>query len=154
MNTTIKNHRGRLSAVFSYALDRDMIEAAPIPKTKKRKKSALKVDWVTVPSETQMQRMLQEAKEDDYGVPEGDFKLYLLFLLAVATGAYRCLLVLITSKTRPKGKDPKEAATLVVADFWGLLVPMVIPENTSYKNYFICCTKGYYLIPLTRLTTI
>lgn len=86
-NTTIKNHRGRLSAVFSYALERDMIEASPIPKTKKRKKSALKVDWVTVPSETQMQRILQEAKEDDYGVPEGDFKLYPLFLLAVATGA-------------------------------------------------------------------
>ena len=37
---------------------RNMIEASPIPKTKKRKKSALKVDWVTVPSETQMQRYL------------------------------------------------------------------------------------------------
>ena len=50
-------------------------------------KSALKVDWVTVPSETQMQRILQEAKEDDYVVPEGDFKLYTLFLLAVVIGA-------------------------------------------------------------------
>ena len=32
-------------------------------------------------------------------------------------------------------KDPKKAATLVVADFWGLLVPMVIPENISWKDF-------------------
>ena len=34
-----------------------------------------------------MQKILQEAKEKDLGVPEGNFKLYLFFLLAIATGA-------------------------------------------------------------------
>ena len=85
--TTIKNHRGKLSSVFTFAMERDLIEASPIPKTKKRRIGQKKVDVVTIPSETQMQRILQEAKEADFGVTEGDFKLYPLFLLAVATGA-------------------------------------------------------------------
>ena len=33
-----------------------------------------------------MQKILQEAKEKDLWVPEGNFKLYPFFLLAIATG--------------------------------------------------------------------
>ena len=33
-----------------------------------------------------MQKILQETKEKDLGVPEGNFKLYPFFLLAIATG--------------------------------------------------------------------
>lgn len=85
--TSIKNHKGRLSSVFKFALERNLIEASPMQKTKKRRSTQKKVDWVAVPNETQMQRILQEAKEEDYGTPEGDFKVYPLLLLAVATGA-------------------------------------------------------------------
>lgn len=84
--TTIKNHRGRLNAVFSFAIQRDMLDVSPIPKTKKRRTQQMKVDKVTLPTETQMQRILKEAKEFDRGTPEGNFRLYPLFLLAVSTG--------------------------------------------------------------------
>ena len=42
---------------------------------------------VAIPSETQMQKILQEAKEKDLWMPKGTFKLYPFFPLAVATGA-------------------------------------------------------------------
>ena len=38
-------------------------------------------------STTQIRKILQEAKEKDSKVPEGNFKLYPFFLLAIATGA-------------------------------------------------------------------
>lgn len=84
--TTIKNHRGRLNSVFAFALQRDWIDKSPMPKTKKRKLNPMKVNRVSIPSESQMQAILQEAKEQDKGEPEGSFRLYPLFLLAVSTG--------------------------------------------------------------------
>lgn len=85
--STIKNLKTKLSSVFNFALQRDLIDASPMPKTKRRRISQRKVDVVSIPSETQMQKILQEAKEKDLGVPEGTFKLYPFFLLAIATGA-------------------------------------------------------------------
>lgn len=84
--STIKNHKAKLSSIFNFAMQRDLIDVSPIPKTKRRRMSQRKVDVVSIPSETQMQKILQEAKEKDLGVPEGDFKLYPFFLLAIATG--------------------------------------------------------------------
>lgn len=85
--STIKNHKAKLSSIFNFAMQRDLIDVSPIPKTKRRRMSKRKVDVVSIPSETQMQKILQEAKEKDLWVPEGDFKLYPFFLLAIATGA-------------------------------------------------------------------
>lgn len=84
--TTIKNHRGRLNSVFSYAIQMDLCEVNPVAKTKKRKPQQMKVDKVTLPTETQMQRILKESQEFDRGIPEDTFRLYPLFLLAVSTG--------------------------------------------------------------------
>lgn len=84
---TIKNHKGRLSALFHFALEQGIVSSSPIPRTKKRTHGNLKVNTILIPTETQIQELLKEAKEQDSKEPEGDFRLYPFFLLAVTTGA-------------------------------------------------------------------
>ena len=84
--TTIRNLKGKLSAVFNFATERDLLDKSPMKGTRDRSKALKRVNTVLIPSEEQIKVILQEAKKLDDGKDDGTIQLYPLFLLAVSTG--------------------------------------------------------------------
>lgn len=84
--TTIRNLKGKLSAVFNFATERDLLDKSPMKGTRDRSKALKRVNTVLIPSEEQIKVILQEAKKLDDVKDDGTIQLYPLFLLAVSTG--------------------------------------------------------------------
>lgn len=84
--TTIRNLKGKLSAVFNFAVERDLLDKSPMKGTRDRSKALKRVNTVLIPSEEQIKAILQEAKKLDDVKDDGTIQLYPLFLLAVSTG--------------------------------------------------------------------
>lgn len=84
--TTIQNLRGRLSAVFNFAVSKGLIAISPMKHTKLRPKPSNRINTLTIPSEEQMKALLLSAKEYDVHNTGDSLLFYPLFLLAVSTG--------------------------------------------------------------------
>lgn len=84
--TTIRNLKGKLSAVFNFAVERDLLDKSPMKGTRDRSKALKRGNTVLIPSEEQIKAILQEAKKLDDVKDDGTIRLYPLFLLAVSTG--------------------------------------------------------------------
>lgn len=85
-SATIRNLRGRLSSVFNFAIERNLLERSPMKGTRERPKALRRVNTVLIPSEEQIKAVLEEAKRLDEVKDDGTIRLYPLFLLAVSTG--------------------------------------------------------------------
>ena len=83
---TVQNLRGRLSAVFNFAVSKGVIAVSPMKQTKLRPKPSNRINTLTIPSEDQMKELLLSAKEYDKHNTGVSLLLYPLFLLAVSTG--------------------------------------------------------------------
>lgn len=84
--TTVRNLKGRLAAVFNFAVERELLDKSPMKGTRDRSKALKRVNTVLIPSEEQVKRILQEAKRLDDVKDDDTIQLYPLFLLAVSTG--------------------------------------------------------------------
>lgn len=84
--TTVQCLRGRLSAVFNFAIAKGIIGTSPMKHTKLRPKPSNRINTLTIPSEEQIKELLLTAKEYDAHNTGTSLLLYPLFLLAVSTG--------------------------------------------------------------------
>lgn len=130
--SSVRHARKGLSTFFNWCLNRGYLDKSPMRQTKKRPLGTLKVNRVIIPSDQEIQVMLQDAKEYDSKHPTKT-QLYPLFLLALSTGMRLGELLGVTSKDIDLTKNIIDVNKQ--KSKWGM--NCVLKTPTSYRRIFV-----------------